>query len=268
MWQSVFNSLKNGDIYFIILSIFMFFALFCFFQRFILLQFVYNINFEKFIDKIKTLVKSNEAEQALELCKKTSNIGFPKIAGKAVEAGIGDPTMVRGVIEEQVVAFVPRLDKGSSFLSLIGVLSVLVGIVGTLSSLWNILYSMEVVDTTQKQLSIGLQMSYSLSYTMCALIICISCVMMSFYIKSQAVNISNKIYHGVSVLHNLYPQQSGFGFVPVGSSDTTKTDEDSAMEEGGGGEEVFESGESTEVSQSDIGEFSEVDEIKDEEEII
>lgn len=265
MWQSVFNSLKNGDVYFIVLSVLMFFALFCFFQRFILLQFVYNINFEKFIDKIKALVKSNEAEQALELCKKTSNIGFPRIAGKAVEAGIGDPTMVRGIIEEEVVAFVPRLDKGSSFLSLVGVLSVLVGVIGTISSLWNTLYSMEVVDTTQKQLSIGLQMSSSLSYTMCALIICISCVVMSFYIKSQAVNIANKIYHGVSVLHNLYPQQTGFGFIPNQVADTTKPSEDSTMEEG---EEVFESGESTEVTPSDIGEFSEVDEIKDEEEII
>ena len=265
MWQSVFNSLKSGDIYFIILSVFMFFALFCFFQRFILLQFVYNINFEKFVDKLKILVKSNEAEQALELCKKTSNVGFPRIAEKAVEAGIGDPSMVRGVIEEEVVAFVPRLDKGSSFLSLIGVLAVLVGVVGTISSLWTTLYSMEVVDTTQKQLSIGLQMSESLSYTMCALIICISCVLMSFYIKSQAVNIANKIYHGVSVLHNLYPQQPGFGFVSAPAPEPDKTAEDSSMEEG---QEVFESGASTEVSSADIGEFSEVDEIKDEEEII
>ena len=266
MWQSVFNSLKGGDVYFIVLSVFAFFVLFVFFERFILLQFVYNINFEKFIDKIKVLIKSNEAEQALELCKKTANVGLPRIVEKAVEAGIGDPSMVRGVIEEEVVSFIPRLEKGVGFLSLMGALAVLVGVSGTISSLWNSLYSMEVVDTTQKQLSLGLQMSFALTYTMCGLLVCILCVLMSYYIKSKSVIISSKIYHGVSVMHNLYPQQASYNFVPIASTEASKSQEEGPSDEG---EEEFNAeANSQQVAESDIEEFSEVDEIKDEEEII
>ena len=271
MWQSVFLALKNGDIYFIILAVFVFLALFSFITRFILLNFVYNINFEKFIDQIKLLVKSGESEQALEYCRKTSNVGFARISEKAIEAGIGDPSTVRGVVEEEVVSFLPRLEKGCGFLSMLGGLSVLVGVTGTISGLWTNLYSMEVIDTTEKQLAVGMSIASSLNYTMCSLIVCIACVIGSFYIKSFATNLSNKIFFGVSVIHNLYPQT--FGIVPGGYAmsdnldkelEEEKTETYKKEEE----EEVFEAAPQEETEKSDTTEFTEVDEIKDEEEII
>lgn len=264
MWYSIFTSIKNGDIYFIALISIAFLSILFFLQRFFLLQFVYNINYDKFIKQLKVLIKSSDTDKAIQFCRKTSNTGLPYIAEKAIETAVADPTMVGGIIDEEVIAFVPKLDKGSSFISMLGGLSILIGVIGSISSLWNYLFSMEVMDSTQKQLTLGLEMSASLMYTMFGLLVCIVCVMFSFYIKSSAFNISNKIYYGGSVLHNLYPNQNVMmGYMPATPSNEEEEVVSSDIEEELKGEEA-----TTKVSSSDVEEFPEVDEIKDEEEII
>lgn len=215
MWGELAFSLKHADGYVITIMALGFFATVVFFERLIMLQFVYHLDFKKFLSNLKKIVKADDMDRAITLCKNVSHTSLPYISLRALEAAETDPTKIRGTIEEEAIDFLPKLEKRLSALPAIATLIMLIGILGTIDALWSAFHSVDVLDTAKKQGTLAQGVSTSLSSTAIALIFGI--ILLSGYtiLKGMAVHLAERLHYGVAVLTNLLAPQESLSYMAV-----------------------------------------------------
>lgn len=215
MWSELARSFQNGDVYIYIMLAIAFLGSVIIFERFIMLQFVFNVDFTKFLNNLKKMIRAEDMDRAIALCKSSSHTSLPKITLKSLEAAETDPTTIRGTIEEEAIEFLPRIESRLSALPALATFVLLVGILGTIDQLWNAFHSIDVLDTAQKQSSIGHSIAASLNYTTMGLLVCMLLLMGHQILKGLALKLTERIYHGTTVITNLLaPQQ--MAYVPAG----------------------------------------------------
>ncbi|MEI6835205.1 MAG: hypothetical protein WCL28_14575, partial [bacterium] len=155
MFAEIAASFQNGDIYLRIMLVLAFLGLAVIFERLIMLQFVYNLDFGKFLSDLRKLLTPEDTSRALSFCKGVSNTSLPAITRRALEAAETDPTTIRGVIEEETIAFLPKIELRVGALMAFSTVILLVGVLGSIDSLWNTFHAVSVLDTSQKQASLG-----------------------------------------------------------------------------------------------------------------
>lgn len=260
MWGELAFGLKGSNFYILAILSLSFIGLVVIFERLIMLQWVYNLDFQKFLVNLKKMVASKDTDRAINLCKSVSSKSLPKIALHALEASETDPTTIRGTIEEETIGFLPQLEARLMLLPALATLVLLIGILGTIDSLWDSFHSVSVLDTAKKQASLAQGVASSLNGTALGLIACMILLTLHQLLKGLATKISERIHHGVTVLHNLlvppevaYIGHAGIASPPADVSTVSRVDDRKNDSEG----------------QSDDGfDDSSIGDIKDEEEII
>ena len=116
MWNHIAISLQQGNFFLLTILFLGFIGTVIFFERFIMLQFVYHIDFVRFLNNLKRSIQAEDLDRAVSLCKSQSHTSLPLICLKALEAAERDPTTVRGTIEEATIDFLPRLESRLGFL--------------------------------------------------------------------------------------------------------------------------------------------------------
>lgn len=266
MWGELALSLKSGNIYMIIIMGMAFIACMMVFERFLMLQFYYNLDFTRFLTELKKMVRSEDYERAMNLCKTASRAGLPRIALRALEAAENDPTTIKGTIEEDVIDFLPRLESRLAVMPAFATFVLLVGILGTIDGLWWAFHSIDVLDTAKKQAALAGGIAGSLNPTATGLVASMLLLISHHFLKSMAVRIVEKVHYGVAVIYNLLVPEEITTVVAaagVGQQEPRETsdaivenpaDEPSAQDEG--------------LPVDDAFDDAVVDDIKDEEEII
>ena len=268
MWEELALSFQAGNIYIYLLLLLSFIAMTFVVERIVMLQFVLNVNFSKFLNELRKMITSEDFERAMNLCKRASRTSLPKIALRALEAAENDPTTVRGVIEEDTIEFLPRIEARLAALPVMATLMMLLGILGTMDGLWWAFHSIDILDTAKKQASLATGIAASLHPTTIALIGSMFILAFHQMLKSMAVRILERTQHGVTVLQNLLVPESQP--MVVATSVATPA---AAAPAAGVGELPSSVAQDTDITNdSDDGEdtFDDaiVDDIKDEEEII
>lgn len=268
MWSEVAKSFQHGDGYVYFMLFVGFIGSVIFFERLIMLQFIFNLDFKKFTTNLKKMIRAEDYDRAISLCRSASKTSLPMISLKALEAAESDPTSVRGTIEEEAIDFLPRIESRLGALPGIATLVLLIGILGTIDALWTAFHSIDVLDTAQKQASVGNNIAASLSYTTIGLLLCIVFLVGHQFLKGLAIKITERIHHGVAVLMNLLvPQELAMMPLAAGAGVAPNNDFNSAAEMN----EVQASAEPTSAEEpGDDDDFDDasVEDIKDEEEII
>lgn len=266
MWSHLAAHLQSGNPYIISMFILGFIGLIILIERFIMLQFVYGIDFTTFLDSLRKSVQAEDIDRALQICKKTSHTSLPKISLKALDAAERDPSTVKGTIEEETILFLPNLENRLSILPTISTVILLLGILGTIDGLWSAFDSIVILDTAQKQARLSNGIAGSLNPTAAGLFLCMLFLSGNHLLKSMSLKILDQVHYGVTILNNLLvPHEvtaiggpmmqaspmSAFDPAqnPVSSAEPAIAEEDSSSDE-------------------DNFEDSSVEEIKDEEEII
>ncbi len=209
MWTELAYSFQHGDPYVVVIFALAFLGTMIIFERWMMLQFLYNINFEKFLLNLKRMVKAEDFHRAMNFCKATSRSAFPLVALKSLEAADTDPSTVRGVIEEETIKFLPAIEKRLSALPALATLILLTGVLGTIDSLWAAFHSIDVLDTSKKQATLAHGIASSLNPTATGLLVCTILLASHHFLKGLALNVVEKIHYGVSVLSNLLVPQDG-----------------------------------------------------------
>src|SRR3989338_5559298 len=136
MWNELALHLQRGNPYLLAILCLTFLAYVFIIERFLMLSFVYNIKFTKFISQLKSMIQAKDFDRAITLCNSTSSTAFPQIALRALEASDNDPTTVKGVLEESTLEFLPRIETRVHILPTLATLILLIGVLGTIDSIW------------------------------------------------------------------------------------------------------------------------------------
>ncbi len=264
MWSEVALSLQQGNGYMLVMIALLFLSTVIIIERIIMLHFVFNINFSKFINNLRKMVTSNDLDRAINLCKSVRKTALPRIALRALEAAETDPTTVRGTIEEETIGFLPAIDSRLTLLPAIATFTMLIGILGTIDGLWGAFHSIEILDTTKKQASLATGIAASLNPTAMGLFVCMLVLAFHQLLKGSALRLTERIHHGVSVLNNILVPAEVVAYASAGQSassfplnaDAVNSEKSDSVpsNEGDTGDEAFDD--------------TSVEDIKDEEEII
>ena len=225
--------------------------------------FVFNIDFKKFLLNFRKMIQAEDIDRAMNLCKKASKTSLPLISLKALEASETDPSSVRGIIEEETIDFLPRIEARLGVLPSAATIILLIGILGSIDNLWAAFHSIDVLDTAEKQASLSGGIAASLTHTALGLLICIILISGHHLLKGVAIRLTERLHHGITVITNLLaPQEMTGGFMPVGAMDMMQPNPTE------GPVEAMETAEEAEEDLDDGFDDATVEDIKDEEEII
>jgi biopolymer transport protein ExbB len=275
MWGELAGSLQHANGYVITILVLGFFGTMVFFERLIMYWRVFGVDFKKFLGNLKRMVAAEDIDRAISLCKNVSKTSLPGITLKALEAAETDPTNIKGTIEEETIDFLPKIEKRLGVLPAFTLIIMLVGVLGTIDSLWSAFHAVDVLDTAKKQASLAQGISSSLNPTALALIFSMG-LMLGFHIlKGLAVNLSERIHYGVTVLHNLLVPAETAQFVAVAAGAASAAPmpaaampEPEVAETATQSEDAFDDAAEDEDVGDDSFDDVSVEDIKDEEEII
>lgn len=265
MWSQLAVSLQQGNPYLVTILILGFIGTVVLIERFIMLQLVYNLDFSKFLNNLRRSVQAEDLDRAVSICKNASNTSLPAIGLKAIEAAERDPSTVRGVIEEETIDFLPRLESRISILPALATLVLLIGVLGTIDGLWSAFESIEILDTSEKQARLANGIAGSLNPTSMGLLISMLFLTCHQLLRGLAIKITERIHYGVSVLINLLVPQELATY--VAAAHPAEVPNRSAATVDDSDDDVEEPEPMTEEEDDSFDDAS-VEDIKDEEEII
>ncbi|MFW7378251.1 MAG: MotA/TolQ/ExbB proton channel family protein [Oligoflexus sp.] len=263
MWSQLAVSLQQGNPYLLTILIFGFIGCVILLERFIMLQLVYNLDFTKFLSNLRRSVQAEDLDRAVSICKNASTTSLPAISLKAIEAVERDPSSVRGVIEEETIDFLPKLETRISILPALATLILLTGVLGTIDGLWSAFDSIEILDTSEKQARLANGIAGSLNPTSMGLLISMIFLTCHQLLRGLAIKITERIHYGVSVLVNLLAPNEVATYVtanPIESAPASVARDAS--------DDDVEEPEPTPEEEDDSFDDASVEDIKDEEEII
>ena len=262
MWKELWNSIKDGNMYMMIIFLLAFICSVLITRRFILLQLVYTINFKKFLSDLKKMIAAEDLDRAKNLCRSAKSDSLPKIALKAIELSEVDPSSVKGAIEEDTVEFLPKVESGLATIPALSTIILLTGILGTIDGLWGAFHSIDVLDTAKKQASLANGIASSLNPTALGLIVCMLILAAHQFLKAAAVKLTEEIHYGITVLHNLLVPQEMPTFAMAAAPMAPAAAAPEAVSE------PIPEPEPAGVASDDAFDDASVEDIKDEEEII
>ena len=264
MWNQIAISIQQGNPFLITILALGFFGSILLFERLIMLQLVFNIDFSKFLNNLKRSVQAEDLDRAVSLCKSASHTSLPLICLKALEAAERDPSTVRGTIEESTIDFLPRLETRIGMLPALSTLILLIGVLGTIDGLWQAFEAVEILDTTQKQARLANGITGSLNPTSLGLTICMIFLFGHQILRGLAITITERIHYGVAILNNLLVPQEIATYMPVAQQPYQEESVQNLPTETTETSETVEEDEDEDEGFDDAS----VEDIKDEEEII
>lgn len=215
MWSQLAVSLQSGNLYLIAILILGFLGTVIVFERLIMLQVVYAIDFKKFLNNLRRSVQAEDHERSISICKNASYTSLPSISLKALEALERDPSSVRGTIEEETIDFLPKLETRIGVLPALSTLILLIGVLGTIDGLWAAFDSVEILDTTEKQVLLANGIAGSLNPTTLGLLVSMIFLTGHQVLRGLALRLTERVHYGVSVLINLLAPPETATFMPA-----------------------------------------------------
>lgn len=173
------------------------------FERFIVLQLTYRLNFGKFNATLRRMLSAGDLDRARQYCAASGNTGLPLIAAKAIEAYETENFRVRMVVSEETLAFMPRIRRRISQLPNLAAVAVLLGALAAVNGVWQ---SSQMVDGLELGLkSFAFSRGLSQALTPIALGLGASVFLMIPYgvIDAMASRLEGEIEHSLTVILNL-----------------------------------------------------------------
>ena len=170
-----------------------------------------NVDAEAFIDHCEILVKEKKIDEAYTLCHTGGRRALPRIVGAGLKKA-GQPTeIILSAMEEESLHLIPILEKRINYILMLGNVSTLIGLMGTIFGL--ILSFAAVarpdVDPVEKSSLLAAGISTAMNTTLLGLMISVPCVMIFSLFRSKVDNTIQEIdRYAASLLKVLLPTES------------------------------------------------------------
>ncbi len=163
-----------------------------------------NISAGRFMAKIRELVMKENFDKAIELCRSAGQRALPMVALRALQEAKArefvDFRAVQNAVDEATLEIIPRLGKRTGFLAVLGNISTLTGLLGTI---YGLIISFEAAGAAgggAEALAQGI--SVAMFTTMWGLIVAIPSLIAYTVLNTKANDIIDDIdEHAVKLIH-------------------------------------------------------------------
>ncbi|MFQ5675195.1 MAG: MotA/TolQ/ExbB proton channel family protein [bacterium] len=169
-----------------------------------------NINTNKFMTEIRNLIKAGKFKNAVELCDSVGDKALAKVVSAglrqvAAEGGNTDFRAIQNSVDEGTLEVIPKLQERTGFLAMIGNVSTLIGLMGTIYGLimaFNAV-SQAGYDAAQKSAFLAAGISTAMNTTLMGLAIAVPAILIYTFINNKTIKIIDEIDEHTVKLINL-----------------------------------------------------------------
>jgi biopolymer transport protein ExbB/TolQ len=173
------------------------------FERFILLQFIYRINFGKFDMSMRKMLAGNDLDRARSYCQATSKTGLPLIVVKAIDAYQEDSFKVRPTVSEETLSFAPRIRRRISQLPNLATGAVLLGALAAVHGIWMSFRVSHPLQSESKNLAFADGLGSAMIPLAMALAVALLLMIPYGIIDAVAARLEGEIEHSLTVILNI-----------------------------------------------------------------
>jgi biopolymer transport protein ExbB len=240
------------------------------FERFVLLQFVYRVNFTKFDWNIRKMLAAGDMERARTYCAATSKTGLPLIAAKAIDAYQTDTLKVRMTVSEETMAFMPRIRRRISQIPNLATVVVLLGALAAVHGIWESFRMSDVLEQSVKSVAFTGALANALTPLGFALGAAILLMLPYGILDAVAARLEGDVEHSLTMILNvLAPEtQAVFAAQPAVGAPAFINTEASGSRPSASSESAMSSNSAAPVAKEEEHVEAANDKFPDEEEII
>jgi len=177
-------------------------------ERTIFIFFRYNINGPAFMNQIMKLVKANNVDRAIQLCKAAKNAALAKVLVSGLGKSSGTEREIQDAVDEAALEILPQLQKRTGYLQMIANVSTLMGLLGTILGIILAFQGVAEADAKEKQEVLATGIYRALYTTAFGLIVAIPALVAHSLLMTKTVNIIDEIdEYSVKLINLLVEKQ-------------------------------------------------------------
>ena len=195
--ESVFRFFSAGGPVMYVIFLALVFGLAIIVERFIFLRIRNRIDSETFVNRIIELVKSGNINRAIEYCA-ISDAALPKITKAGLLEMSASAADIQNAMELSAMVEIPKLEKRTSYLSMIANVATLLGLLGTILGLINSFAAVAHADAADKAALLTAGISLAMNTTAFGLIAAIPCLIGYTYLLETTNGLVDEINENVA----------------------------------------------------------------------
>jgi len=168
-----------------------------------------NLNTRKFMNEIKKLVQASKYKEAVELCDSEGDKALPRVVRSGLNLVASNKSAdfrtIQNSVDEGTLEVIPKLQERTGFLAMIGNVSTLIGLMGTI---YGLILAFNAVseagyDAAQKSAFLAAGISTAMNTTLMGLAIAVPAIMVYTVIHNKTVQLIDEIDEHTVKLINL-----------------------------------------------------------------
>lgn len=209
MLQEVFNLYRTGDVIAWLILAVVCVGWIVIIERFLILQFIYRVDFASFNKNMKKMLSGADFERARKYCVKVGSTGLPLIVSKAIDAYQNDVFRVRHTVSEETLRFVPRIRRRLSQLPHFATAAVLLGALGAVHGVWGAFQAADVLELGIKSFAFSSELGRALIPLTLSLIGALALMVPFGFLDGISARLEGEIELSLTVVLNiLAPEQN------------------------------------------------------------
>jgi biopolymer transport protein ExbB/TolQ len=150
---------------------------------------------EEFIKRILDLIKNNDIPGAVSLCAKAPKMALAQVVKAGLNEAGAAPARIQNTVDAALLKMIPELEKRTGFLAVIGNVSTLLGLLGTV---FGLIMSFAAVgkpgiDAVQKSELLAQGIATAMNATFCGLTVAICAIVIYAYLKAKTQGIVDEL---------------------------------------------------------------------------
>ena len=177
-------------------------ALAIFIERFFVLQVRFSLNHRAFLARIMGYIRDRNYNQAISLCEGKANHPLVKVLKAGIIKANKSKRDIAASMEEETVRQIPIVEKRVGYLAVIGNISTLVGLLGTIFGLIAAFEAVGLASAADKQKALADGISEAMATTAFGLIVAIPCMFAHYFLSNKANDIVDAMDESALALTN------------------------------------------------------------------
>jgi len=177
-------------------------AMAIFLERFYVLQVRFSLNHRAFLARVMGYIRDRKFNQAISLCESKRYHPLVQVVKSGIFKANKPKRDIAASMEEETVRQIPVIEKRVGYLSVIGNMSTLLGLLGTIFGLIAAFEAVGMASAADKQKALADGISQAMATTAFGLIVAIPCMFAHYFLNNKANDIIDSMDESALALTN------------------------------------------------------------------